>query len=103
MKNANGVLLLILSGLKTIGFGSFSRKGAKTLRSELMSFRPKGEIFPRSLAFARDDGHRLVILCGLASLREIFPLQCFRENSETDFGYSLSAKRRKATMFVDFS
>ncbi len=46
-----------------------SRKGAKV--NEL-SFRPKGEIFLRSLAFARDDGPRPVTfapwrLCGKSS------------------------------------
>ena len=36
------------------------RRGAKTLSSDLLSFRPQGEIFLRSLAFPRDDGHRPV-------------------------------------------
>ena len=51
---------------KTLGFGYSSRqacpeprrRGAKTLSSELLSFRPLGEIFLRSLVFPRDDGHR---------------------------------------------
>src|SRR3989337_3696800 len=32
-----------------------SRKGAKTPRENELSFRTRGEIFPGSLAFARDD------------------------------------------------
>ena len=53
---------------KTLGFGYSSRqacpeshrRGAKTLSSDLLSFRPQGEIFLRSLAFPRDDGLRPV-------------------------------------------
>ena len=45
------------------------RKDAKFGKKDSLSFRPKGEIFLRSLAFARDDGPRPVTfapwrLCG---------------------------------------
>jgi len=45
---------------------SISRKGAKAQRKNELSFRTKREIFPRSLAFARDDRPWA---CHLASLR----------------------------------
>jgi hypothetical protein len=43
-----------------------SRKGAKARRENDLSFRTKREIFPRSLAFARDDSPWA---CHLASWR----------------------------------
>jgi hypothetical protein len=69
---------------RTLGFGYASRKGAKTPSSELMSFRPlrqssgqaPGEIFLRSLAFARDDGRSPspLRLCALAGDNPVFVL-----------------------------
>jgi len=48
----------------------FSRQDPKHAKKEPLSFRPKGEILLRSLAFARDDGPRPVTLAPFASLRE---------------------------------
>src|SRR3990167_7742160 len=42
------------------------RKDAKFGKKDSLSFRPKGEIFLRSLAFARDDGPRPVTLASFA-------------------------------------
>ena len=47
-----------------------SRQDAKHAKKELLSFRPKGEILLRSLAFARDDGPQPVTLAAFAPLRE---------------------------------
>src|SRR3989304_6892406 len=46
--------------------GSYRAKHAKLAKKEPLSFRPKGEIFFRSLAFARDDGPRSVTLASFA-------------------------------------
>ncbi len=47
-------------------------KHAKDAKNHSLSFRPKGEIFPRSLALARDDGLRPVTWRSLRALREKF-------------------------------
>jgi len=41
------------------------RKDAKFGKKDSLSFRPQGEIFLRSLAFARDDGRRPVTFAPL--------------------------------------
>ena len=56
---------------KTLGFGYSSRQGAKTPSSELLSFRPLGEIFLRSLVFPR-----------------IAPLAFFAANSSAACGFA---------------
>jgi hypothetical protein len=45
---------------------NYRAKHAKFAKAYLLSFRPKGEIFLRCLAFARDDWSRLVTLASLA-------------------------------------
>jgi hypothetical protein len=76
VKDANGQVLLILSGLKIVGFGYFSRKDAKTLSSE------------KKIIFSYPAYASLPLRAGHA-FREIFPYRFFRENSETVSGYSL--------------
>jgi hypothetical protein len=44
----------------------YRAKHAKLAKNDSLSFRPKGEIFLRSLAFARDDGPRPVALAFFA-------------------------------------
>ena len=44
----------------------YRAKHAKLAKKDLLSFRPKGEIFLRSLAFARDDWLRPVTLASFA-------------------------------------
>src|SRR3972149_8920873 len=52
-----------------------NRRNAKQAKKDSMSFRPKGEILLRSLAFARDDGPRRVTsrLCAFAG-DMVFPI-----------------------------
>src|SRR6266700_913900 len=63
---------------------SLSRQDAKSVKKRCLSFRPKREIFLRSLAFARDDGPRPVLAC-FASLRELSFFQfCNAKSSQKE-------------------
>jgi hypothetical protein len=53
-----------------IGKKEYSRQDAKTAKKKFLSFRPKGESFLGSLAFAQDDRPRPVTLAYFAPLRE---------------------------------
>jgi hypothetical protein len=61
-----------------------SRKDAKYAKKGTLSFRPKGEIFLRSLALARDDGPLPVTLASFAALGEsqLFPYPEYIERFE---------------------
>ena len=61
------------------------RRNAKPAKKDSLSFRPTGEIFFRSLAFARDDGPWPATLAAFAPLRESWFSRFLRQYSDQNF------------------
>jgi hypothetical protein len=71
---------------------NISRKDAKAAKESILSFRPKGEIFLRSLAFARDDGPG-PSLGVLGVLARVTPIPGELHQRATSFSCAASCQR----------